>query len=581
MDIQIKINNKIQNISKDSDILFEISEYKEALFSYNCINKNSYIIIDTFLENQKKVVSNEEIYLNRSLNNIKEHVSLPAGKYSVIYFDGEKQFDFKYLVKPSAITEEDLENIKSLLETFSQGITEDVLAIKRLGYEFKSLDINEFLKLNNLLNETNRLKKNLDNILINPISELQKEYYKQNYIRKIDTKICNYLCKNGINIYQEKRNNIFLNKKVIEKKDISENIWLIQTLKKIKVFFNSFLIKFKIEAQKIKKQISITNSDKNKLEAKIKKLSKVNIGSLNLRLEKNKLISLKANIKDLSKNSEIVNLYIQKIVLFLNIIDNFIKEFNIKESTHKKNISLKILNNPNYSYINTLKIKNFNKNLKFKNNEYIFQNRQTFELYEYFCFLMIIDILKKFDFKLNLNNIFIDGLKNIIASNETYILENKNGYYIKLAYDKEIEPIINGVGFRGNSTHNKPDFLLSLYDKNNNLIKCIIIEIKCCLSKYLYNEKFQTEQYEQITSYTYYQYHFHNKIDRNIIKKVIVLYPTQKKLIPENISELETFIDIKPSLNLEESNGYFNLKLELYNFLSTYISLNNKNLNLL
>lgn len=573
MDIQIKINNKIQSIEKDFDFLFEINEYKEALFSYSSINKDSYMLIDTFSENKKKIVPNEEIYLNRSLNNIKEDLSLPAGKYSIIYSDGEKQYNFKYLVKPSAITEDDLKNIKYHLEFFSQGITEDILAIKRLGSEVKSLDINELLKLNNFLNETNRLKKILHNILTNPITELQKEYHTQNYIQKIDSKICNYLCKNGINIYQEKRNNIFLNKRVIEKKDISENIWLIQTLKEMKSFFYSFLIKFQVESEKIKVQISITNNNKKNLEKKIKQLSEVNIGDLNLKLEKNKLFNLIDLLKVLSKNEELINLYIKKILLFLNIIDTFIKEFNIKDNIHKKNITLKALNNPNYFYINTLRIKNFNKNLKLENNKYIFQNKQTFELYEYFCFLLIVDILEKLNFKLNLNNNFINGFKNKITPNETYFLLNKNGYYIKLAYDKEIESIVNGIGFRGNTTHNKPDFLLSLYDKNNNLVKCIIIEVKCCLSKHLYSKEFITKQYEQISSYTYYQYHFYDKIDRNIIKKVIVLYPTQKKLIPQNISELEQFIDIKPSLNIEESNGYFNLKSELTSFLNTYMTL--------
>ena len=284
MDIQIKINNKIQNIENNFDILFEISEYKEALFSYSSLNKDSYIIIDTFLENKKKIFPNEEIYLNRSLNNIREDLSLPAGKYSITYFNGEKQYNFKYLVKPSAITEEDLENIKYHLESFSQGITEDILAIKRLGSEFKSLDTNELLKLNNFLNETNRLKKILHNILINPITELQKEYHTQNYIQKIDSKICNYLCKNGINIYQEKRNNMFLNKRVIEKKDISENIWLIQTLKEIKSFLYSFLVKFQIESEKIKVQIITNNNKKISLEKKIKQLSQANVGILNLRL---------------------------------------------------------------------------------------------------------------------------------------------------------------------------------------------------------------------------------------------------------------------------------------------------------
>ena len=197
-----------------------------------------------------------------------------------------------------------------------------------------------------------------------------------------------------------------------------------------------------------------------------------------------------------------INLYIKKILLFLNIVDTFRKEFNIKDNIHKKNISLKILNDPNYFYINTLKIKNFNKNLKSENNKYIFQSRQTFELYEYFCFLLIVDILEKLDFKLNLNDHLINGFKNKITSNETYFLLNKNGYYIKLAYDKEIESIVNGIGFRGNTTHTKPDFLLSLYDRNNNLIKCIIIEVKCCLSKHLYNKEFPTKQYEQISSYT-------------------------------------------------------------------------------
>lgn len=269
MDIQIKINNKVCCIQKDSDILFEISEYKESLFTYTDVNNDSYILIDTFLENEKKIIPNEEIYLNRSLNNIdSEEVSLPAGKYSIIYFDGKKQKKFKYLVKPSAITEEDLDNIKYHLETFSQGITEDILAIKRLGYEFKNLDVNEILRLNNLFNEINRLENVLHNILANPINELRKEYLKQDYIQKIDSKICNYLCKNGINIYQEKRNNMFLNKKVIEKKDTSENIWLIQSLNEIKKFLNSFLVKFKIESEKIKLQKQTTTITKINLEKK-------------------------------------------------------------------------------------------------------------------------------------------------------------------------------------------------------------------------------------------------------------------------------------------------------------------------
>lgn len=578
MDIQIKINKSIYNIREEMDILFEISEYRETEFSYSDNNENSYIIIETFSENKKKIVSKETpIFLNRSLNHLNplesDEVSLPAGSYPIIYFDGEKQRNFQYIVKPSAINEEDLEIIKYHLENFSQGLNEDILSIKRLGNEFKKIDINSIIKLNNLFNESNRLQRVLKKILDNPINELKKEYIKQSYLVKVDIKICNYLCKNNINVHRDQRKNIFLNKKVVEQKNTPENIWLIQNLKEIKSFLNVFLLKFRRESESIKNKKKTTISRKVELKDKIDRLKKCNTGIINLNLHKNKLSALRKELKDFLKAEELIVFNISKIIFLLNIINEFIDKFDIKDTVLKKKINLKILNNPNYFYINKLKTKNINNSVKSNNVMNTFQSKQTFELYEYFCFIIIVDILEELEFKLDTDKEIVNKFENKINANEEYLLRNSNEYYIKLSYDKEIDLLNNDVGFRGNTTHNKPDFLISLYDKNNCLVKCIIIEVKCCLSKNIYNKNFLTKQYEQITSYTFYQYHFKDRIDRGIITKVIVLYPTQEYLIKKDKFKLEKFIDIKPLYNLRESEGYFYLKEELKDFVDKYMIL--------
>lgn len=570
MDIQIKINGEKIKIDKTSKILFKIKEYRDVFFSYEDNKSNSYILIETFDESQKKIVKNQEIMINQYLNKLKDGISLPAGEYPIIYFDEEKEYDFKFIVAPSAISEEDLENIKINLENFSEGISKDVSAIRRIGEINKEFKNDKLLFITNLIEEKTKLRLSLENILKNPIMALEKTYVKQDHLKKYDYRTIKNMCKDNINIFTEKRPKMILNRKVIETIENNENLWLIQSLNKIMEFLfkvNGILIKEKnIKNEKLVK----ASFEKSEIESKLLKWSRgnINIGKTYFSLTKIREKNLNSEIEELIKINELIENYSFEILEIIKIIKSFIDNFKLKTNKRKAKINFKILKNHNYSYIKKIVEKIYVQSSKNLKNKSSFQNKQTFDLYEYYSFILIIDIFKDLNFVMSEDIAIISELENDIRKNYEYSFKNENGFLIKLSYDKEINEINNEEGFTCSNSHNKPDFLISLYDKKNNLIKCLIIEIKCCLSQYIYNKNYDTKIYEQIKSYSYYHYKFKNRIDREIISKVLVLYPTQEKIIRNEEYLLEKFIDIKPALTLKETKGYEILKQEIYRFLS-------------
>ena len=114
----------------------------------------------------------------------------------------------------------------------------------------------------------------------------------------------------------------------------------------------------------------------------------------------------------------------------------------------------------------------------------------------------------------------------------------KDNVYLELIYDKEVsdEPdnpakdqIVNI-----NSIHTRPDIKLTAYDiETGKMLGCVIIEVKCSRSRYIYTKVGQTRAMTQIKDYINFGYYNADtkSIHREELVKLFLFIPNRIHLL--------------------------------------------------
>ena len=203
--------------------------------------------------------------------------------------------------------------------------------------------------------------------------------------------------------------------------------------------------------------------------------------------------------------------------------------------------------------------------------------KKTPLLYEYYIVVLLIDILKEIGFEwiegwiadFEQDNICFGDL-----SAGTKMIFGNHKYKIEVKYDDEVKREITKENdfICGAAINRRPDILIAIYQKSGKILNAMVIEVKCRKTRYIYNEKEDTEVIQQLKNYYSLAYYDkskkRNNLNRSIISKILVTYPRQSREVDFDNSIFNfQFIQVSPSVKNEIPYGYEQMKMSIEDFL--------------
>lgn len=559
-----KVIKKI-NLNKynDGDIIFKIKEYYNCLISFDYEVDKYNVYVDTYKIAEQKVSTNEFFELNVMES---EYRFIP-GYYTITVEDGDMRTIYYFEVIPQNVSWNQMFKIRNYISNFLQGIIFNY-DIKR-KVDGNTLENDIFQDYKKQYEIWQDIQGDMYSILRNPSNKLDKIYEYSSKLIKFNSKVFrkNNIVSTESNKYYQPVTKITY--------DNSDNIKLYLALgeyyERVKKIYNNLEKHMSLLCNKNDDfNISLNNKEKEYCNIKDNyvfsqrykdsvfsrmQFIKNQIFINNKKIEKVKqiekiLYTMKNEVEDMILNfSQLINF--ENVNKFLN---NSIKDMRYKNIIDKL-------------YIPIYKIDEDNRN----NNEYGFTFKKSELLFEYYCFLQVLNIISLLDFDCSggwLNEVAISRYEMDIPSEcETYFI--KGNLELRVSYDKEIpERIYNGYKgmYSSNSKCRRPDILILLYE-NGVFKKALICEVKYRNIKYIYNDYGDTEVVATMKDY-YQLCYFDNNINKDAVSKVLLLYPHHSKVI-----DYSNFI-LKDCLNflaMEISDG---IASNLFEEISDFIEKN-------
>lgn len=225
-----------------------------------------------------------------------------------------------------------------------------------------------------------------------------------------------------------------------------------------------------------------------------------------------------------------------------------------------------------YSNYNEMNIKN----LGLAEEKEVYSFKKTSKLFEYYIFILIINIIKGFGYKWKSGWLADEprgGLSYTNLEIGTLLkFENENNI-IELAYDDEITDVdikdLKSGFIPLNTRHNRPDIRIALFDKEYKFKNSLIVEVKCRKKRYLFNSANDTDIMRQLKDYKAFGYYEYisgsGKVIWDAVKKVIITYPKQfndNEVYSDPIYNF-SFIEIAPNENEMHIEGYNELSTQI------------------
>lgn len=558
----IEFNNSIM----ENKVIFEFQEYD--FVKIDLVTNSKEVQVKIYTSTDIGVLTGDNSrYI---ISNYKDEKLLVPGIYKITIIDDKKSIICFFKVNPQTIEWSELKNIKRHLEELQIDLSKELFSTRVNSDGNYLIGKSNYNLYNYIMDNKEVLQLNLVNILNNPLSIISKTYDFHNISKKPDYKTYKKYATNGVNPFERHNNIKHYEKRVCVNYDIPENRWLFQIVikliqrikdlqkslisnevfikSKLDEFYNS-LENYNLKKHKIKNIIAIAEEYKQD-------------NKLSIFVVENKIKEHKDMLKKLNTMRSALNPVIQQLN---QVIEHHILA-NLTNINRPMKYSLKIMKDRRYSWLYRYsnEILMFNNGVK-ENKDY-YKSKPTYELFEYFNLILIVKIILSLGFE------WVDGW--LASENEideellsgTRLKFIKNTEEIFLDYDNEIRDTSSNSesGFVTiNSKNRRPDILLSHFVEGH-ISKAVVFEVKYRKSCYLYNCNGDTKVLKQMKNYL--QLAYYDKITglkRDVIEKVVTLYPTQKFLVDFNdimFNEVLKYIDIKTDTNLMSTLGYKKIK---------------------
>ena len=564
-------------------------EYDKIVVSFESDDENATLEIDS--SNSEEPLHIKAGQCDIVLTEAEEHESmLTPGYYGIRITTMSKRYEGLYFINSKSIEWNGIVNLRVYLETVMSGLSQNLYIQRMVGQKNAYGDENYGIAkmYSYIKNNIDVVINSIDSIIKRPLMDVNKEYREQHYSKKSDLKSQRWLCLKGLN----KNRNIYLPDIVYEKKaflnkDIYENYYIKYLMKRI----IDLIISIEDSYQIIYTDLS------EKVKEKTKQYSS---GMFTLNMARNdKVVSDKYKINkrrelsyledDINKSKERLN-FIEEISMNLEkvkiILVQYLNEtwlYEVSDNNRKLKMSAKILKDNRY-----YQIYNFYLNLHSigQNNPQIrkpyFPSKSSPKLFEYYAIVLTINIIVNSGYIWEkgwlADNIDHEVFNGEIPTNIPFVFMSKDySHRIEVIYEKVVQSNLTIIQsnisdfIRMNAVHYKPDIMISVFDNTTEeLVKTIVIEVKCCKSSNLQSKNGPSKAIEQVKNYYNFGYYNKDKTEkkatRGIVDKIIIIYPKQKNNIEYEYDDMDlSFIQVEAneSNDITKHYGYDNLKKEL------------------
>lgn len=566
----------------------EFNEYNKIMVSFESSDKNAVLEIDSSKSETPLIISEGEQDIIISEAAFHESMLTP-GYYGIKVITSVKSYSGLYLINPTSIEWEGLINLRKYLESVTKGLSQN-LYIQRMSGQKNIYGDNES-SLNKLYlyinNNIEMIINSINNLIKKPIVDIKKVYREQHYSSRPDMKSQKWLSTNGTN----KNRNPYATETTFEKHstydvDILENKWVKRIIDKIIEIICFMENKYMI----INDEFLFKVTEKQRLLEENRKnyylmANERNISKDYKYQKEHEIKYLERGINELISKYDFIEDTLANLKKIKSIILHYVNETWLKEISNSEKqlrVSHKLLRDNRYLqlydyYCNIIAIEDNDTS----NRKPYFPSKSTPKLFEYYSLVSVINIIKDNNFKWSKgwigDNTLEDVFNGEIPTNEPLIFL-KDKQRCEISYENEIPLDIDIMNrnicsfMRMNARHYKPDILIALFDnETNTLIKAIVIEVKCRISKNIYNKKGPTQAIEQAKDYYNFGYYDNKKRDkyktrRGVIDEIIIIYPKQDNEIIYQYNDINiSFIQVEAtnSADISEHYGYDKLRREI------------------
>lgn len=458
---------------KSGDIIFKFNEYEPI--SIKIVSEKYEIFIECVnyrMDNEYFIADNNLLKLENgksydiSDNNINEDLSYIPAKYCVyIQENNDEKIAFFEVTKNKNLSEEGLDNIVEKLNKFINGLSIDFFKSKKINNIIYEGDISDYAIFELLSVNKNKIIMHTNNIISKFIRNIQSEYVRG----KVEKKQNQYTIKR--NCIAKYNNNIYNIKKSISNNNI-ENTLLKMYLKKIRKLIED--IDLNVQRIQIENSIKLDNV-KIRINSNYETIKNSRLSVFDKNFIKNENKSLiqerkyydewKKKLEDWNSSYKVSKNYITKLMN----TEELVNVTAYPEAMYSVSFEL----NKDYAFFKKLYIELVKKydNKHKKNEQSLFNDKKTFSLFELYGFILIQNILKELGFT------YIEQEKNVFSfySNSEFIYI-KDNIKIKVQYDHFCHSYFNENAVVGeivsvNSKNCKPDYIISIYDIDDNFKK--------------------------------------------------------------------------------------------------------------
>lgn len=542
-------------------ILFRISEYEKLNLRLENVERIGDFRVESLKGDMEiSLLKNPEICLTDGSTN--QDYGIIPGVYGIWLVDegGEERCYF-YEVTSHNLQSNQLELMKSALESRVLGITRDLFNQRRSrsSYDGSPMIIDT---VNFLIKYASILDQSITNILNNPIEDVVKRHRITEVSKRVTAKSQRWNVTKGIQYKFGDTQTLFFEPKTQLDSEIMENRYLKYILVEILASVSEMFRQYQIYGRQLTTQINQLDSDiakatnrRNAIEGqynveKSKKQLDIEIYSKSkeceqLRRQKEFLCNSKRNLQHLNA----------KLVYVLN--ETWVGKVQL---SNKVQVTKRILRNRDYSVIHDIH-QELKSKKKDKGDTPIFPCIQTSRLFEFYSFILCIDLIKEQGYEWKAGWIKDDEetkrVMFMLNSGEEVWFENEQGYRIQLVYDKIInitdtarQQGVSQLASPSQNRNRRPDILINLFNQDC-FLRSMIIEVKYRKLKNIYRKGVDTDVMNQLIGYQllrYFNPDGHPKFTTDVVKKIVVLYPEQsgsKDFIDENYGY--EFISVDPT----------------------------------
>lgn len=496
---------------------------------------------------------NEEVFIHRHFHNDVGTPLIPGVyKIKVVYED--MIYYSQIIIKPNNLGIAEHKLMINEIESHAKGLARDWIR-KKASYDFLKDTVNldptfiDYAVL--LLKHQSIIKKSMTVILENPYADLEKEYLltSMNKGKKLDAKSLKMSqMKNSASLYNlrsQSDSEIF---SYIYKNKLDNNVNY--SLKKVIIECIQTLDFAKRDINKLK--IYLSNDLHN-----LKRYKKINNHG-----EALKISSREKQLNEVIKLEEASNNLYKSFRGFVS--NSFLKKIKVP---NRLTLSQQFIKSPGYNNFHKLH-KIMKNNLHYNINDLFEYNWKSSEsLYEYWCFIKIIEILIGLDFKPHSGWIYNTNDNSEYISipeipDNTSIDFINDELRLVLIFNSEIEKKRENASrkrlpYWTRSLRNKPDFRLDIY-KNNVFIKTIILDSKYSPAHRIWNKSTAHSSKSKVVEQLKMYVNMVIKVDEkntHVVEEVIALCPTPVNkdcYIDVDSDHLVTIATLKPGFENDD-----------------------------